>query len=84
MVLQKKNCNGSHILDQFTAKRLRTIKLIKWQFMQQMCGMIRDNPGMLRFVGLHCVLTDFSMGGKETEDVYCFKKEKCFAGQPQH
>lgn len=44
--------------------------------MQQMCGMIRDNPGMLRFVGLHCVLTDFSMGGKEREDVYCFKKKK--------
>lgn len=28
--------------------------------------------------------TDFCMGGKVKEDVYCLEKEKCFAGQLLH
>lgn len=46
------------------------------------CGMIRDHPGMLRLVGLYCVLTDFCMGRKETERgwILCGKKKNALLG----
>lgn len=44
-------------------------------------GMIRDDPGMLRLLGLDCTLTHFCMGRKETEGMDIVKGRKCFAGQ---
>lgn len=48
--------------------------------MQQLCGMIRDHPGMLRLVGLYCALTDSCIGGGKERMYIVYKKEMlCWA-----
>ena len=46
-----------------------------------MCGMIRDHPGMLRSEGLHCVNTNFCIGGERERGCILFRKRKmlCWA-----
>lgn len=40
------------------------------------CGMIRDHPGMLRLVRLHCAASRLVYGGRREDGRYCAHKER--------
>lgn len=40
------------------------------------CGMIRDHPGMLRLVRLHCAASRLVYGGRREDGRHCERKER--------